>query len=120
LTAFYDVNPSAELHLLIIPNAHLGSIKTLKQSHAGLIQDMLDLGERLFAESAMQRMGDAKRPIMGFHVPPFTSVAHLHLHVLGGAFKSPFRALKYLSSMNAPWWIRGADLLQRLRDRSVT
>ena len=32
---------------------------------------------------------------LGFHVPPFNTVDHLHLHVLGGELKSKFRKLKY-------------------------
>lgn len=108
------------MHLLIIPNEHVGSIKTLNGSHAGIVKKMLKLGEKLYSE--MESKGSfatthrtATYPVMGFHIPPFTSVAHLHLHVLGGKFKNPFRRLKYLPNMNTPWWIRGEDLLKRLQ-----
>ncbi|KAF9435113.1 hypothetical protein BGZ76_006863 [Entomortierella beljakovae] len=38
---------------------------------------------------------DPQASKLGFHVPPFNTVDHLHLHVLGGKFKSKFRTLKY-------------------------
>lgn len=39
--------------------------------------------------------GSFTRTRLGFHVPPFNTVNHLHLHVLGGELKSRFRKLKY-------------------------
>jgi len=32
---------------------------------------------------------------MGFHIPPFNSVYHLHLHVQGLPYQSKFRAAHY-------------------------
>ncbi|KNZ80191.1 hypothetical protein J132_06784 [Termitomyces sp. J132] len=32
---------------------------------------------------------------MGFHIPPYNSVNHLHLHVLGLPFRSFERSFKY-------------------------
>ncbi|KAF9202195.1 Histidine triad nucleotide-binding protein 3 [Haplosporangium sp. Z 27] len=44
---------------------------------------------------------------LGFHVPPFNTVDHLHLHVLGGKFKSNIKKLKYESGRR--WYM---DLVQ--------
>ena len=32
---------------------------------------------------------------MGFHIAPFHSVEHLHMHVHGLPYRSPWRAAKY-------------------------
>jgi len=34
----------------------------------------------------------------GFHIPPFTSVSHLHLHAFSMPFKSSYRKLEYRQS----------------------
>lgn len=100
------------MHLLVIPNEHLGSVKTLNRSSLPLIQEMLRIGQKLHADRH-----PSSDPVMGFHMPPFTSVEHLHLHVLGGAFKNPFRRLKYQPGWKrAPWWITGHDFLEKLKE----
>jgi hypothetical protein len=40
---------------------------------------------------------------LGFHVPPFNSVNHLHMHVIGLPFKNKFRYLKY--KVGLPWFM---------------
>lgn len=36
-----------------------------------------------------------KRVRLGFHIPPYNSVDHLHLHAHGLPYKSPWRRAKY-------------------------
>eukprot|EP01098_Paradermamoeba_levis_P001109 TRINITY_DN11257_c0_g1_i1.p1 TRINITY_DN11257_c0_g1~~TRINITY_DN11257_c0_g1_i1.p1 ORF type:complete len:135 (+),score=28.40 TRINITY_DN11257_c0_g1_i1:167-571(+) len=77
--AFYDIKPQAELHLLVIPNTHLVSIDHLSFNEIHLIEKMKELGNEL-----LQNLVGEKEKRFGFHVPPFTSVDHLHLHCFGG------------------------------------
>ncbi|KAF9985928.1 hypothetical protein BGZ65_009374 [Modicella reniformis] len=53
---------------------------------------------------------------LGFHVPPFHSIDHLHLHVLAGEMKSGFRKLKYESGR---MWFKDLHQLQTDLDKQL-
>ena len=48
----------------------------------------------------------------GFHIPPFNSVNHLHLHCFGLPFKNRFIGLKYAEQ--TPWYSSGEKILNSL------
>ncbi|KAF9933848.1 hypothetical protein FBU30_004244 [Linnemannia zychae] len=91
IVAFQDINPAAETHILIIPVDHIKNIKAVTTDHIPLLEKMRLKGIDLLRE----RGHDPEQSRLGFHVPPFNTVDHLHLHVIGGAMKSNFRKLKY-------------------------
>ncbi|WWD05465.1 hypothetical protein V865_003542 [Kwoniella europaea PYCC6329] len=77
LIAFHDRKPRAKIHLLIIPREHVvSSVKQLTKEHLPLLDSMRSLATSL--------VPDRPPPKMGFHIPPFSSVPHLHLHVFSG------------------------------------
>ncbi|RCH99019.1 hypothetical protein CU098_008686 [Rhizopus stolonifer] len=94
LIAFRDWSPSAKVHLLVIPKEHIATVKDLTQEHSTLIHGMLMLGKKLLKEHGFDPE-DESQTRLGFHVPPFNSVDHLHMHVIGLPFKNTFRSLKY-------------------------
>jgi hypothetical protein len=51
---------------------------------------------------------------MGFHVPPFNSVNHLHLHVISLPYNNLWRKLKYQPRM--PWFAKVNDVMTHLKD----
>ncbi|WVW80392.1 hypothetical protein I302_102373 [Kwoniella bestiolae CBS 10118] len=75
LIAFHDRTPRATVHLLIIPRRHVvSSVRELRNEHLTLLNSMRSLALTLVSSPSK----------MGFHVPPFSSVPHLHLHVFSG------------------------------------
>jgi histidine triad (HIT) family protein len=80
--AFHDIAPRAPVHVLVVPRTHITSL-------AAAAEGDRDLLGRLFLAAAevARRTGIAES---GFRVVVNTgagagqSVAHLHLHVLGG------------------------------------
>ncbi|KAI0259091.1 HIT-like protein [Gloeopeniophorella convolvens] len=88
---FKDRRPAALHHLLVIPRRHIGSVKALSKEDLPLVQDMERMGHA--------RLDDLKVPVdsrrLGFHIPPFNSINHLHLHVLGLPFRNWYIGGKY-------------------------
>ena len=51
-------------------------------------------------------------PIFGFHMPPWSSVPHLHMHCLGPPFTPAWERLRFLSGLGT--FTEAAQLLRRL------
>ncbi|KAG7444700.1 HIT-like protein [Guyanagaster necrorhizus] len=89
--AFYDRNPACRHHVQLIPKTHIRSIKYLTKDDVQLVRDMADIGMNILSNLDIPK--DMRR--MGFHIPPFNSVNHLHLHLQGLPYKNFIRAAKY-------------------------
>ncbi|KAJ3819258.1 HIT-like protein [Lentinula raphanica] len=91
LIAFKDRDPACGHHFQIIPRLHISSVRQLRKSDVDMIKTMVNVGhqllEQLDVETSMRKMG--------FHIPPFNSVGHLHLHVQALPYKNLARRLKY-------------------------
>ncbi len=80
--AFYDVAPQAPVHVLVIPKAHITSADELASSHGGVVDDMILLAQKVVELEGVRDSGYR----LVFNVGPDAqmTVAHLHMHVLGG------------------------------------
>lgn len=80
VVAFYDINPSADTHILIVPREHIEGIDVLDTRHQGLLAEIFQAAKRLAAEKNLSE--DSYRILVNAgkaqHVP------HLHFHLLGG------------------------------------
>jgi sulfate adenylyltransferase (ADP) / adenylylsulfatase len=115
LLAFVDRSPQSQtLHALIIPKRFISTIEALQPSpqDIALLQEMETLGYQL-----LQRYSCNHNFRMVFHVPPYNTVDHLHLHVLCDTDLSIFgRTVKYV--YDTPWCISFTTLLQQLQKSS--
>ena len=78
--AFRDVNPQAPVHVLVIPRAHVPSLNDA--SDAALVGRLA-----LVAADIARREGIAEsgyRTVINTNADAGQSVAHVHLHLLGG------------------------------------
>ncbi|KAI1797192.1 HIT-like protein [Ganoderma leucocontextum] len=88
---FTDINPSAEHHLQIIPKRHIESVKGLHPSDAVMVREMIELGHKVL--DTLDTPSHLRR--LGFHIPPYISIPHLHMHVQALPYRSLLRRLKY-------------------------
>ena len=83
ITVFKDINPAAPVHLLVIPNKHIPSVREMDKT------DEIILG-KLFsgAKAAAEEVGIAEagyRLIINNGPDAHQEIPHIHMHVLGGA-----------------------------------
>ena len=113
MVAFHDIKPDCKVHIQVVPKTHIVSIKTLGPEHIPLVQHMHKVGLQVLADSGHK--GEQKYVFrfsmcgcfipcfvgrFGFHVPPHTSVKHLHMHALG----LPCDGLRARFQVWAPSW----------------
>lgn len=82
VVAFKDINPSAPVHILVIPREHIPSLNELESEHRELIGHMAlvmkDLAQQLnISESGYRIVNNCGSD--GGQI-----VYHLHFHLLGG------------------------------------
>jgi len=83
ITVFKDINPAAPVHLLVIPNEHISSVREMDKTDE-IIFGKLFSGAKAAAEVA----GIAEagyRLIINNGPDAHQEIPHIHMHVLGGA-----------------------------------
>ncbi|MDO8573814.1 MAG: HIT domain-containing protein [Candidatus Daviesbacteria bacterium] len=83
LVVFPDINPSADIHFLIIPKKHIKGIGDLTDSDGLLLSEVYKTVDKLVTDN---NLNDKLYRVMvnggkAQHVP------HLHFHLLGGNWK---------------------------------
>lgn len=80
--AFYDIAPQAPVHVLVIPKRHFTSVNDVTGSDVGVFDDMIALTQRVVADEGIRESG--YRLVFNVGEDGQMTVAHLHVHVLGG------------------------------------
>jgi len=83
LVVFPDINPSAEIHLLIVPKKHIAGMRGITESDGKLLTQVYEIVNKLVDEYNLT--DNSYRVVVNGgqaqHVP------HLHFHLLGGQWK---------------------------------
>ncbi len=80
--AFRDVSPAMPTHVLVIPREHIESAATVEPTHAEVVGEMFQTARRVAEAEGLAERG--WRLVFNVGDDARNSVAHLHLHVLGG------------------------------------
>lgn len=84
LLAFFDINPQAPVHLLVIPKKHIPNIMELEASDAAIMGRLLFKAQELAKENGCGENGG--RFVINCKSHGGQTVDHIHLHVLGGRY----------------------------------
>lgn len=104
LFAFRDKTPRAPLHALVIPKRHIPTVKDLNSSQAdvALIEEMSEMALSIIREHEHEAFRNNDY-LLRYHIPPYNSVDHLHLHVLAPASKMSF-IMKFGKYLEGTLW----------------
>jgi len=82
LLAIEDINPRADVHLLVVPERHIDTFRDVGELDEGEAKAMLDF----VADTAKKAGLDEYRLMIFCGAGAGQTVFHLHWHLLGGRF----------------------------------
>lgn len=82
VVAFRDINPAAPQHILLIPRKHIQSVAALDAADGELMGHLMLTARRVAEETGIAQSG--YRCVLNTGEDGGQTVAHLHLHLLGG------------------------------------
>ncbi|XP_036943411.1 histidine triad nucleotide-binding protein 3-like isoform X2 [Acanthopagrus latus] len=113
LLCFRDMKPGATHHYLVVTRTHIDNCKSLQEGDIPLVERMVEMGRTVLEKNKVSNLDDVR---FGFHIPPFSSVPHLHLHALAPASTMGFKSqLRY--GPQSHWFITVDKVLSQLKIR---
>lgn len=111
--AFHDIKPDSEVHIQLIPRKHIDNIDSLTGEDIDFVESLQQTGKKIIEEHV--GLNNPKKLATSrfvFHVPPYNSVEHLHMHCMAGrgSFLCKFTHGNYF-----PWVLSVEKLIGNLR-----
>ena len=86
VTSFWDINRSASVHLLVVPNLHLDSLNEMPEDMGPVLSHMFFIARQL---AHQYNIAEGYRLVINTGAEGGQSVFHLHLHLIGGKRLGP-------------------------------
>ena len=124
LVVFKDWKPAARQHLLVVPRKHITSARVLTGEDAGLARRMLEVGKKVVGGGAAEKSENEttsgeNTTRFGYHLPPFNSVDHLHMHAFQLPFDPEWKERKYSVEQWARFaFVPAGETCERLEKRA--
>jgi len=81
ILAFYDINPEAPVHVLVIPKTHIASMDAVTPENSAAVAAIF---EKIPEIARAAGITNGYRVISNCGPDAAQSVPHLHFHILGG------------------------------------
>lgn len=81
VVAFYDLDPQAPVHILIIPKEHIESAAAINSENSSIVAHIFEVAAKLAAEL---KLDNGFRIVNNCGEDGGQTVKHLHFHLLGG------------------------------------
>ena len=78
--AFYDLDPQAPVHVLLIPKEHIASAMEITPENSGAVAHIFEVAAKLAVELGLE---NGFRVVNNCGKDGMQSVQHLHFHLLG-------------------------------------
>lgn len=78
--AFYDINPMAPVHILVIPKIHIASCNEINIENSDIIKHIFEIIPNIAKSVGI----DSYRVVSNCGSDAGQTVGHLHFHILGG------------------------------------
>lgn len=78
--AFYDIDPQAPVHFLVIPKTHIGSCAQVTADNSAVVAHIFEVIAKVARDLGL----DSYRVVSNCGEQAGQSVPHLHFHVLSG------------------------------------
>ena len=79
--AFYDINPQAPVHVLVIPKTHIASADEVSPENSAVVAHIFEMIPKIAVTAGVT---NGYRVITNCGEDACQSVKHLHFHILGG------------------------------------
>ena len=79
--AFYDIDPKAPTHVLIIPKEHIVSASDITPENSAIVAHVFEVSAKL---AKQLKLDDGFRLVTNCGKTAGQTVFHLHFHLLGG------------------------------------
>ncbi|CDH89822.1 putative nucleotide-binding protein [Clostridium botulinum B str. Eklund 17B (NRP)] len=80
--AFYDINPEAPVHFLVIPKEHIKSVNELNEKNINVVSHIFKVINKLVVELGIADSG--YRIVNNCGEDGGQTVNHMHFHILAG------------------------------------
>lgn len=79
--AFYDIDPQAPVHVLLIPKSHIASAAEITPENSAVVAHIFEVAAALAKELGLD---DGFRIVSNCGESAGQTVKHLHFHLMGG------------------------------------